>query len=273
MQSASASQITLPAQDLGFTPHKALYEINLESASSGSQLVNIKGHMYYEWAYDCEAWNSRHSFNVLYEYADNPAMRITSDFSNFERYDGSSLDYSAIREQNGVQYEEIRGHAEVPQNGEGLARYNKPEGLEQSLPEGTLFPLAHTIKTISAIKDGKRFFNATIFDGSDDEGPVEINAFIGKKVTEPRALSAAKDNDRLDEALLNGAAHNVQLAFFPQSKNEQEADYEMNLTLHHNSIISDMVIDYGDFKVSQDLIALEAIDEAIDNDAIIKACQ
>ncbi|NCO32581.1 MAG: DUF1849 family protein, partial [Armatimonadetes bacterium] len=78
-------------------------------------------------------------FNVLYEYADSPAMRISSDFSNFETYDGASLNFNALRRQNGKQYEEIRGHATTPDDGEGQATYNQPVGLVQTLPENTLF--------------------------------------------------------------------------------------------------------------------------------------
>ena len=255
-----AAEAKFPGQELGFAPHKALYEVKLQSARSGSQIVNIAGHMYYEWEYDSNAWNSRHRFNVLYEYADNPAMRITSDFSNFEAFDGSTLDYSAIRKQNGTQYEEIRGHAKSFPDKEGEALYNQPTGLSQQLPDGTMFPMAHTLKTVEAIKAGKKFFNATIFDGSDDEGPVEINAFIGKPIERPAILQKTSTNRALDTDLLQSAAQRVQLAFFPLSKGEQEADYEMDMTLHHNSVISDMLIDYGEFSVSQKLIAVEPVD-------------
>jgi len=266
---ALTSEIKLPGQELGVAPHKALYEVKLQTARSGSQIVNIAGHMYYEWQYDCAAWNSKHRFNVLYEYADSPAMRISSDFSNFESFDGSTLNYSALRKQNGKQYEEIRGHARSYTDKKGEATYNEPEGLVQELPENTMFPTAHTLKTIEAIKAGQKFFNATIFDGSDDKGPVEINAFIGAPVKKPAVLQTISDNKALDQELLNGPAQNVQLAFFPLNSDEQGADYEIDLTLHHNSVISDMLIDYGDFSVSQKLIAIEPIDQT----ETMKSCQ
>lgn len=266
---AAASEIKFPGQNMGFEAHKALYEVNLQSTRSGSQIINIAGHMYYEWSYDCDAWNSTHRFNVLYEYADSPAVRITSDFSNFEAYDGNTLNFSAVRKQNGVQYEEIRGHAQSLKDAKGEAIYNQPAGLVQELPKNTIYPMAHTLKVVEAIKNGQKFFNSTIFDGSDDEGPVEINAFIGKPVEHPVVLNATTENRALDKNLLGGAAHNIQLAFFPLNNSEQEADYEIDLTLHHNSVISDMLIDYGDFSVSQKLIAIEPIDTT----KTIKSCQ
>lgn len=266
---ANASEITFPGKDIGFVPHKALYAVKLQHAKSGSQIANIEGQMYYEWNYDCNAWSSKHRFNVLYEYTDSPAMRISSDFSNFEAFDGATLDYNVQRKQNGQQYEEIRGHANAFPKIAGEAIYNVPRGLLQTLPAGTLYPMAHTVKVVEQAKAGKTFMNAIVFDGSDDKGPVEINAFIGKSVKGNENFEDIKDNPAFDHTLLNGAANQVQLAFFPQDKSEEESDYEMNLTMHHNSIISDMVINYDDFSVSQTLIAIEKID----HDKINKSCQ
>jgi len=255
--SSGATEIKRPGEQLGFTPHKALYAVKLQSARSGSQIINIDGHMYYDWAYDCDAWTSKHRFNVLYEYADSPAMRISSDFSNFEKYDATTLDYSVIRYQDGRQYEGIRGQARSFADQKGEAIYNEPPGLVQSLPAGTLYPMAHTIKVLKAANDGEKFVNATVFDGSDGDGPVEINAFIGKQTERAAIMDVAEDNKALDQSLINGKAREIQLAFFPLNKYEDQADYEMNLTLHDNSVISDMLINYSDFSVSQTLIAIE----------------
>ena len=53
----------------------------------------------------------------------------------------------------------------------------------------------------------------------------------------------------------------MRLAFFPLNNEEAISDYEMTLVFHKNSVISDMVIDYDDFSVSQKLIALEPVSE------------
>ncbi|MFK7839582.1 MAG: DUF1849 family protein [Bdellovibrionales bacterium] len=266
---SEASEIKLPGQDIGFQPHKALYEVQLQSAKSGSQIVNIKGNMYYEWDYGCRAWSSKHRFNILYDYADSPAIRISSDFSNRENYEGNTLNFNVVRRQDGKQYEEIRGHASTPPNSKGEAIYNQPAGLVQELPEGTMFPLAHTIDVIKAAIDGQKFHNAVIYDGSDDEGPVEINTFIGKAVETPSILKEAQNSKALNESLLSGEARRVQLAFFPLKSTQDQSDYEMNVILHDNSVISEMIIDYHDFTVSQRLIAIEPIDVS----ESIKACQ
>lgn len=251
---AQATQIRTKIDELGFKPHKALYDIKLAGTRSGSQILNISGQMFYEWQPSCDAWISNHRFNIMYEYADSAPMRITSNFSTYEPFDGKSLSFTSQRKRDGELFEEIRGSAEIKEGEEGKALFTIPADLEFDLPKGTLFPISHSIAVAEKVKEGKKFYNAQIFDGSDEEGPVSVNAFIGKSV-KPDQLT--QDNPAMDKELLNSPAHNVRLAFFPLSNQEAVSDYEMTLVFHENSLISDMIIEYDDFSVSQKLIAVE----------------
>ena len=49
------------------------------------------------------------------------------------------------------------------------------------------------------------------------------------------------------------------MAFFPTLGNDVTSDYELTMAFHENGIISDMIIEYGDFSVRQKLIALEKV--------------
>ncbi|NCC21560.1 MAG: DUF1849 family protein [Alphaproteobacteria bacterium] len=239
----------------GFVPHKALYEIDLIGAHSGSQVLNISGQMFFKWETACDAWITDHRFKLIYEYADSPAMRITSDFSTFETFDGKSFDFTSSRKRDGELYEELRGRAVLRDDG-GEAVYTVPEGLEYDLTPGTLFPMAHTAALLDALHSEKKFFTATVFDGSDEEGPVLINAFIGERVNVMARMDATAD---IDASLLNTPAYDVRMAFFPLKEYEAAADYEMSVVFHENGIISDMVIEYDDFTIAQKLIALERL--------------
>ena len=64
---------------------------------------------------------------------------------------------------------------------------------------------------------------------------------------------------KIDPALLKTKAWNVRMAFFTPDKNQADPDYEMNAVFHENGIISDMLIDYNDFSVTQKLAALEKL--------------
>jgi hypothetical protein len=182
-------------------------------------------------------------------------MRITSDFSTFEPFDGSRFNFVAQRKRDGEIFEELRGDAQIGDEGAGSIHFRMPADVSYDLPAGSLFPMRHTLAVLENIRAGKTFFNATIFDGSDQDGPVEINAFIGGK--EMDGVDGIAEGDKIDKSLLDTKAHDVRLAFFPLSKQEAGADYEMSLIFHDNGIISDMSVDYQDFSVTQKLTALE----------------
>ncbi len=237
----------------GLAPHKALYDIDLIATHSGSQILNISGQMAYEWKPACDAWVTDHKFKLFYEYADAPGMRITSDFSTYESYDGTMFNYSSRRQRDGKMYQEIRGQADVGKTG-GKAVFTMPEGVKFDLAKGSLFPMGHTLAVIGHAEKGDKFFSAQVFDGSDEEGPIEINTFIGKP-----AKSGAAKSAKIDESLLNGKAWNMRMAVFQGKSEEEESDYEMDLVFHENGIISDMTIEYDDFSVRQKLVALEKL--------------
>lgn len=249
-------ELNTPTIDQLLVPHKALYDINLVATRSGSQVINISGSMFYEWKPSCDAWITDHRFNLFYEYADSPGMQITSDFSTFETYDGESFNFSARRKRDNSLYQELRGRAVIADKG-GVANFTMPDDLKFDLSNGAMFPMGHTAQMVRHAKDNKKFFNSVVFDGSDDEGPVEINTFIGKPINAMQKLQA---NEAIDMSLLNNKAWNIRMAVFPTLKDEELADYEMSMIFHENGVISDMLIEYDDFSVIQKLVALETVE-------------
>jgi hypothetical protein len=258
--SASARAALLDSEIAkNLAPHKALYDIRMVTRHSGASILNIHGQMGYQWRPDCDAWLTSHHFNLAYEYADAPVLNVVSDFSTYEPFDGKSLTFTSRRAREGDLYEELRGSAFLGPNGIGKATYSMPPELGFDLSKGTLFPMKHTIALLKSIKSGKKFFNAVVFDGSDDEGPVEISAVAGKMVN---GMTGLTPSPKLDASLLSGPAWFVRMAFFPEKTPGEEADYEMNAVIHENGIISDMRIDYKDFSVTQKLVALERLKNA-----------
>ena len=248
-----------PARKAGLVPHKALYDIRLSGKTSSAHVANIRGKMFYEWAPSCDAWVSKHRFDMTYEYVETPAVRVTSDFATHESFDGKSFNFTVQRKRSGELFEEIRGNATVGEK-ENLneAIYSMPEGLVFKLPKGALFPMAHTLAVLEKIKSGDKIYNATLFDGSDTDGPVEINSFTTKP-----AIYVPPEEGRtanIDQDLIKSKGWNVRLAFFPLNTSDAASDYEMSVVFHENGVISHMNIDYGDFSVTQELRALEPLE-------------
>lgn len=241
----------------GMHPHRAIYEVSLSSIQSGGQLVDIRGKMFFEWKRTCESWTTDHRSTLVYEYADGTSSRINSDFASYETLDGKDLSFSSRRENNGALFEEFRGHAKLSANAEGDAVYSVPGELNFKLPKNTFFPMQHTDEILARAKKGEKFFNATLFDGSDDKGPQLVNVFIGGKADAMQGLKVNKD---IDLSLLKSPAHKMRLAFFPAEDESAEAEYEMDLVALDNGVVSDIKVIYDTFTITQKLVALQKID-------------
>lgn len=239
------------ARQAGFVPHKALYDIKLASKKSGAKVSNITGKMLYEWQPSCDAWVANHRFDMVYEYAELPSVRIKSDYSTYESFDGKTFNFSSQRKRGDLLLEELRGSA-TPQT----ANFTIPDGLNFNFSGKTIFPMAHTLDVLKKIKSGTKFYNASIFDGSDTDGPFDINSFIGKQAVYAPPEQYAQ---HIDNTLVEKQAWNLRLAFFPQENTEATADYEMSLIFHENGVISDMKIEYSDFSITQKLVAIEQL--------------
>lgn len=237
------------------SPHRALYRINMVGKRSGASVLNVSGRMMFEWKPDCSAWLTDHRLNVVYDYTDSPAIRVKSDFSTYEPFDGRSMHFSVQKRRNGVLFQELRGSADLDK---GAAKYSVPHDLSYDLSPDVLFPVSHTLKVLDKMRAGERFYEASVFDGSDETGPVLINAFLGASF-DPETLDLS--DTKIDQSLLDSPARLVRLAFFPAGdKTASVPEYEMNVVLHENGVISDMIIEYEDFTVEQKLVALDKQD-------------
>lgn len=265
--SSMQNAFAVPDYSAQIVPHKALYSIEMISRKAGAQVANIHGDLTYEWTPSCDAWVSHHKFIMTYEYFEAPSSVVISDYSSYETMDAKSYNFISQKKSSGQIIEEVRGAVQLEDKKVSQAKFTQPEGLTFDLPKGTVFPMAHTMGVLDNMKKGEKFYKATLFDGGDTEGPVEVNTFIGKAYDMPKYIKNFKDSKEIkdaDKELLASPAHLVQLAFFPQEEGDTPSDYEMSAIFHENGIISDMTINYQDFSIRQKLIGLERLKSSCD---------
>jgi hypothetical protein len=193
---------------------------------------------------------------LSYAYADSPSMRMTSDFTTTETDDHGRFTFHSKRHQDGELFQEVEGIATLDNTKGGKATFATPADLQFDLDKGSLFPTAHTQALLEAARAGKKFFSTTVFDGTDDKGPVEVTALIGAAIQPLPVLQVA---NQIDKTLLANRAWKIRLAFFPLESPGDTSDYELSMVIHENGVISDMTIDYSDFSVKQKLLALEPL--------------
>jgi len=238
-------------------PHRAIYTIKMVSSRAGSPLLGIDGKMMYSLEKSCDGWISNHSFDLSYTYSENSPLKIWTKFTSFESLDGHNMQFSSERYSNGELEQSLRGSAHSGQTeAANSAVYTSPEGLVYPLTVGTLFPVEHSRKLIAAAEAGQKIFNAQVFDGSDDKGVAELNAIIGKR------FDPVKDDvlgAHVDKSLMIQPSWHVELASFRDDPETNAAEYELQMTLLRNGIVKDMRVNYHDFSIEQNLVALEDI--------------
>lgn len=240
--------------------HKAIYDFNMVAVRSGAGISGISGKMYYEQDDNCDAWTTDHRFQVEYQYPERRPVENTSHYVAFESKDASQFYYSSEREENGMKVEQLRGAVKPNADGSARAAFSRPEDLSYDLPQGYMLPTQHTNEIIRHARAGDAFFQAVMFDGTDADGPVSVNAFIGRKLSREEVKKIHEGNGKIDAALLAGDAWRVRLAVFPlKEEKEMNPSYEMDLTLHDNGIVSWSLVDYRAFKVEQKMLALEKL--------------
>lgn len=251
-------QLNIPSM----VSHKALYGFKMVSMESGSGVVGLEGKMYYEQQDVCEAWTTDHRFTTEYFYPDRNSVLNTSHYVAWEAKDQSRFSFNSERRENGELIEQLRGEALRQKGGVTRAEYSRPEDMHFDLPEGYLLPTMHTAEIIRHAGAGEKFFHAVMFDGTDSDGPVDVNVFIGKPAGAEEIAIIAGRHKEIAVGLLSPQAWHIRMAVFPLAEREQMVpSYEMDMLLHDNGVISHALVDYKSFKVEQTLTSLESLPE------------
>ncbi|MBV8167810.1 MAG: cell envelope integrity EipB family protein [Alphaproteobacteria bacterium] len=238
----------LSATAVDVEPHRAVYKMTLERATSASGVVGAHGTMLYQWADSCDGWTIEQRYKLRMQYGEQDDAELSISFVTWESKDGTRYRFNVRKLKDGDTTEELRGDAKVPQGAAGEAKFVKPEASALDLPAGTMFPTAHTLALIEAALSGATFLSKQVFDGGTVEGPFEVTGGIGSE-------HPADPSDK--NPLLRKRWWSIRLAFFPADSQSPQPDYELGMDLQDNGIARELVLDYGNFVVRAKLESLE----------------
>lgn len=242
-----------PATAVDILPHRALYKVTLDKASSGSSIVDVQGRMGFEWRDACDGWAVEQRYAMEFSRADGDGSVIQSTYSTWESKAGDIYRFFVKRDRGGGE-ERIEGKAVMPLplgSGPGRVTFAEPEEQELKLPKDTLFPTEHTIRMIQAATSGKRFLRAPVFDGGEPEAPSLISAVMGKGRND--ALPSIKAE------AVQGTYYPSRLAWFGPDSEGSEPDFEMSIEVLANGIARMILVHYSDFSVRMSLEEVEAL--------------
>jgi len=246
-------------------PHESSYTVRMTDRNAASPLVSINGEMSYHLDDTCDGWTVSQSFSLNYLYSNQRGFSEKKHFTNWEAKDGSGFQFASKSMVNGELSDEFRGSA-TQQNGagNGHAEFQTPQGLSFNFEQKTMFPNQYILELLQRAKKGEKFYNMVWFDGADENGLVEVNTFIGDKLTKDEVialrLKLAK-NPKITADLLTDRAWRMRLAFFPLSQTDDSEggtpSHEMDVVLHDNGIVSEAAVHFGSFTIVETLQSLE----------------
>ncbi len=236
---------------LAMAPHQATYRMSLASTQPGSGIVGADGTMSYRFADTCDGWTVENRIDVTYAYSEGGQAQTSSDFVTWESKDGLRYRFRVRNARDGQVTDEIEGTAELRGRGQGgVARFTRPEAVTVVLPKGTLFPTEHTVRLMDAARAGEHSLLKVVFDGSDDQGPYDVNALIGR--SSPQQENPASP-------LLDSPSWPMSLAFFPVGGKDSAPDFEMRLLYHANGVAQDILQSFKTFSLRGQLETIEAL--------------
>jgi hypothetical protein len=238
------------------TGHRALYDLSLVRAQSGSGISTVTGKMAVEWNNSCTGWAFQYRSVINVAFQEGAPVQLTSNATSWESSDGRTYRFDVRHTTNGNEQEHIAGVAKINRaNGAGQAHFTHPKPSKMDLPPGTHFPVGHSLAIMRAAKKGgmTRFLSKTMFDGMDVKGLYQVNAVIG-----PVKPTRKKASDKLG-ALKGIPSWSVSLAYFAINSNKSAPEHEIKMRLFANGVADDLVMDFADFIVRARLSQLDLL--------------
>lgn len=247
------------AAALEIAPHRAVYDLSLDSVKNGSSLSDVTGTMTYSWGDACEAWTTEQKLVLHMTFGEGDESELDSTIMSWEAKDGRTYKFNVRRLTDQAETEVFKGRATKEAGGAGgVGKYILPHDKKDvPLAGDDTFPVAHTQRLIAEAKAGTQMVAARVFDGSDEAGLALVSTFIGakKKSAELGGLDKKLEKNKL----IQSEAWPLRMAFFVPEDHDGTPDYEMDVVMQENGVARSLRMDYGDFVVSGHLTRLEAL--------------
>lgn len=238
-------------------PHRAVYDLELESASDSTGITALSGRMVYEFAGTaCDGYTVKFRYVTRVDTSED--SRLTDQqTTTFENGDGSVFSFASKSFINDSLDKEVRGTARRKGNTTQV-ELKRPD--EKKIEFGVaLFPTQHMVDLIKRANGGQTFYETSLFDGSDDADRAMITTVvIGKKTTGEEG----KGDVSAMGPLKKDPYWPVSMAYFDpqeQQNGEETPSYRITFKLYENGITRDLLMDYGDFSMKGHLVDLSLL--------------
>lgn len=238
-------------------PHRAVYDLELKESSDRSGIQGLKGRMVYEFnGSACEGFTT--TFRYVTKISTGEDDRLTDQqTTTFESGDGKEFRFLTKSFVDDKLDTETRGTATGSNEGLQVA-VTKPQEANYKLDK-SFFPTTHLLDMIGRAEKGERFYEAQIFDGTDEaDRTLTTTVIIGDR----NKAANEGDDKAVAQSLEKDGYFPVSVSYFDE-KSEGGAEvptYQIGFKLYENGVTRDLVMDYGDFSMTGKLVDLKLYD-------------
>lgn len=245
------------ASAAALAPHRAVYELSLDSATDRSGINGLTGRMVYEFEGSaCEGYEV--SFRFVTRIETDETSRVTDQRTEtFEGAEGETFRFTNKSFVDETLDREISGTATRSESGTTVD-LDEPEETTHEL-ERTLFPTEHLLELLEKADSGETFYQTRLFDGSEDADSVMMTSVV---LGEPEAPGSEDPERQAMEDIATDPFWPVTIAYFDgaEANGEETPDYNISFKLHENGVTRDMTMDYGEFAILGRLSELSFFD-------------
>lgn len=251
-----AATPAVEAAPAGLAAHRAVYDLSLKDANESSGIAGMVGRMVYEFnGSACEGYSV--SFRFVTEIDNGENSRVTDQqTTTFEDIRRGTFNFVTRSFVNQDLDFEVRGSALAdPERISVALELPKKQHLDF---DRALFPTEHMIKVIEQAKSGKQFYEARIYDGSDNgDATMVTTTILGAQQTSDAGDPDAGAAGELADDVFWPAT----ISYFNDNGNGDGLPvYTIAFKLYENGVTRDLTMDYGDFVLNGRLARLEFLE-------------
>jgi len=257
--SSSAVQALTPSGAAILVPHRAVYEMTLDSSRPATGISGVKGRMVFEFAGSgCEGYTM--NMRLVTRIVGSTGRSVVTDLrsSTWEQGAGKRYRFNSSQYKGDTLEEKTSGDAKRSDaDGHVIVHMSVPSPRQLKVTGPVMFPTQHSLAILNTAKRGESVLQTRIYDGSSEGDKVyATTAFIGQRL-KPGAKKPPKrvENDEVLDALDSWP---VSISYFETDEGAGETPaYQLSFRIYNNGVSRNLVIDYGDFAIKGDLSALE----------------
>lgn len=247
-------------ESVRLVPHRAVYELTLDSSSGARTIESARGRIAFEFTGNaCEGYALTFRQVTVLESAEGGPKTSDLRTANFESGDGRSFQFRNDSALEGGQPKVVDGNAERRADGGLAVRIKNPKRENLTLDGDAVFPNVQMRDLIKAARAGQTTLSEKVFDGSEDGHRVyDTLSVIGKRI-EPGNATDGLESPAKQDGLSGSTRWPVTISYFVGGRSDGTPVYTLSFELYDNGVSRALKLNYGDFALKGEMSRLDLL--------------